>query len=181
MTLRARLAGPPDLASRKSTMKIENLTPHPVTIIRQRPSADGNTLVEHRVEFGACEPHRIARATECPTQTTTLLSDDDGQGTYANLQSWDASDLIEIIGYQGTNLPEIPPGQVAFGVEQFYIVSVVVAIAALASGRPICDLLIPMGQVRDSAGRIVGATSLAPAEAILAPMAVTLAARWRSR
>lgn len=53
----------------------------------------------------------------------------------------------------------------------FHVVSVVVAAAACCNGRGASDLLVPGEQVRDPAGRIIGARSLAWAESSLPGLA----------
>lgn len=162
-------------------MQIINLTPHPVTIIRTCPDPTGAPadMLEHRTEYPACAPEALPRAIEERIQPGLDLIHDDTQGAYATLTAYASAGLVDLVGYTGvTGLPEIPPERVAFGVQTAYIVSIVTAIGALVVGRPTCDLLIPMGQVRDASGRVIGATSLAPADVMLQPMAAALRARW---
>lgn len=156
-------------------MKITNLTPHTVTIIRRCPDPNGppEAIVEHRTEFPACDPADIPRALEVPDSGDMCLTDSgsDGQGGYENINSLRSTGLVDFVGYSGVSgLPDVPASDRMFGLTEFRIVSIVTAIGALAAGRGIEDLLVPMGQVRDERGRIIGATSLAPASSLLAPM-----------
>lgn len=155
-------------------IKIVNLTPHPVTIIREGR--------EH-VTYPACAPTDLPRAVESEefrgerigSGIMEISVSGDTQDAYANACTFDALGIIDRVGYVGTEaLPPLPEGEVAFGVETFRIVSIVTALAALAEGRPIVDLLIPRGQVRDAAGRIIGASGLAPASSLLSPVAQRL-------
>lgn len=144
--------------------EIINLTPHPVTIIR--PGAQP-------VTYPACAPDDLPRAVDGPHDGVMMLWESgDGQAGYANGWSLASTGVVDSnIGYVGVEgLPELTDGELAFGVRQFLIVSIVTAIGALASGRPIVDLLIPMGQVRGKDGRIIGATGLSPACDLLAPL-----------
>jgi hypothetical protein len=154
---------------------IVNLTPHPVTIIRRCPDPNGppDAIIEHRTEYPACSPADLPRATEGPDAGDMCLTDSgsDGQGGYENTISLRSTGLVEFLGYTGVDgLPDPEPGERMFGFGTFRIVSIVTAIGALAAGRGIEDLLVPMGQVRDATGRVIGATNLAPAASLLAPM-----------
>lgn len=143
---------------------IINLTPHPVTIIR--PGREP-------VTYPACAPGDLPRATEAPVHADMRLTDraSDGQGGYANAVSMQDTGLVDQVGYVGVDgLPALSADERMFGVATLRIVSIVTAIGALAAGRGIEDLLVPMGQVRDTAGRIIGATGLAPATSLLTPM-----------
>lgn len=143
---------------------IINLTPHPVTIIR--PGTDP-------VTYPACAPADLPRVTEGPDTGEMALTDSasDGQGGYENAVWLRSTGLVDFVGYTGVEgLPEVPANDRMFGLDTFRIVSIVTAIGALAAGRGIEDLLVPMGQVRDDKGRIIGATGLAPAASLLAPM-----------
>ena len=147
-------------------MNIVNLTPHPVTLIRP----DGT-----RREFPACAPVDLPRALESPWTGGLDLIHDDTQGAYVTAYSYADTGLVDNTGYTGIeNLPAISVGAVTNGVQTAYIVSIVTVIGALAAGRPTCDLLVPMGQVRDSSGRVIGATSLGAADVLLDPMARVL-------
>lgn len=53
----------------------------------------------------------------------------------------------------------------------YHVVSVVVAAAACCNGRGAADLLVPGEQVRDAAGRIIGARCLAWADSSLPGLA----------
>jgi hypothetical protein len=156
-------------------IKIINLTPHTVTIVRRCPDPNGppEAIIEHRTEYPACAPSEIPRATETPDMGNMCLTDagSDGQGGCENINSLRSTGLVEFVGYSGIEgLPEMPASDRMFGLDTFRIVSIVTVIGALAAGRGIEDLLVPMGQVRDDKGRIIGATGLAPASALLAPM-----------
>lgn len=156
-------------------MQIINLTPHPVTIIRRCPDPNGppDAIIEHRTEYPACAPADLPRATEVPDNGDMALTDSgsDGQGGYENIVSLRSTGLVEFVGYAGVEgLPEVPASDRMFGLTTFRIVSIVTVIGALAAGRGIEDLLVPMGQVRDDKGRIIGATGLAPAASLLAPL-----------
>lgn len=156
-------------------MNIINLTPHTVTIIRRCPDPNGppEAILETRTEYPACAPGDIPRATESPDNGDMCLTDSgsDGQGGYENICSLRSTGLVEFVGYSGVEgLPVVPASDRMFGLDTFRIVSIVTAIGALAAGRGIEDLLVPMGQVRDDKGRIIGATGLAPAASLLAPM-----------
>lgn len=154
-------------------MKITNLTPHPVTIIRRCPDPNGppDAIIETRTEFTACDPADLPRAIESADMGEMALTDSgsDGQGGCENINSLRSSGLVEFVGYSGvTGLPEVSDRM--FGLIEFRIVSIVTVIGALAAGRGIEDLLVPMGQVRDNKGRIIGATGLAPASSLLSPL-----------
>lgn len=129
--------------------------------------------------FPACPPEHLPRAVEQPTPPQlSILTFDDSQGSYENICSLKSSGLVDNVAYVGVEaLPELTPGEVALGCTTFRIVSIVTALGAIAAGRPVCDLLIPMGQVRDAQGRIIGATGLAPADVVLRPMATAIAER----
>jgi hypothetical protein len=150
---------------------IVNLTPHPVTIVRPGREA---------VIYPACAPAELPRAVEEQVIGGLDLIHDDTQGAYACTVSCMETGLVDSVGYTGvTGLPELTDGEIAFGCTKFYIVSIVTVLGALAAGRPTCDLLVPMGQVRDANGRIIGATGLAQADVLLSPLATTLRKRWR--
>lgn len=143
---------------------IVNLTPHPVTIIRAG---------REPVTYPACAPADLPRAIEAPVDADMYLTDggSDGQGGYENAVAMHESGLVDQVGYTGVEgLPDFLPGERMFGVSTLRIVSIVTAIGALASGRGIEDLLVPMGQIRDAQGRIIGAAGLAPASSLLTPM-----------
>ena len=159
------------------TINIINLTPHPITIVRRCPDPNGppDAIVEHRTEYPACAPSDIPRAMEAPVDGVgdMCLTDSasDGQGGYENAHSLSKTGLVDFVGYAGVEgLPEVSATDRMFGLTEFHIVSIVTAIGALAAGRGIEDLLVPMGQVRDDKGRIIGATALAPASSLLTPM-----------
>lgn len=153
-------------------MNIINLTPHPVTIVR--PGCEPLT-------YAPANPAAIPRALETTRSDTgcwRLAVTGDTQDAYENAVTMMQSGLVENRQYVGVEgLPDLTPDELAFGVRQFRIVSIVTAIGALAAGRAIVDLLVPCGQVRDPAGRIIGATALAPATSLLSPMAEALGAR----
>jgi hypothetical protein len=158
-------------------VNIKNLTPHPITIIRRCPDPNGppDAVVEHRTEYPACSPGDIPRATESLVDGIGDMrltdSGSDGQGGYENARALTESGLVDFVGYSGVEgLPEVSAADRMFGLKEFRIVSIVTAIGALAAGRGIEDLLVPMGQVRDDKGRIIGATGLAPASSLLTPM-----------
>lgn len=164
-----------DIGASVYNMNIINLTPHPITIIRRCPDPSGppEATIEHRTEYPACAPADLPRATEMPDNGEMALTDSgsDGQGGYENIVSLRSTGLVDFVGYAGVEgLPEVSTSDRMFGLTTFRIVSIVTAIGALAAGRGIEDLLVPMGQVRDDKGRIIGATGLAPASSLLAPM-----------
>ena len=166
------------------TINIVNLTPHPVTIIRRCPDPNGppEAIIEHRTEFPACLPSDLPRATEVQESGDLALTDSgsDGQGGYENSVSLQGTGLVDFVGYAGVEgLPDVPAYDRMFGLTTFRIVSIVTAIGALAAGRGIEDLLVPMGQVRDDKGRIIGATGLAPATSLLAPLYRALVRPWQ--
>jgi hypothetical protein len=157
------------------SITIINLTPHPVTIVRRCPDPSGppDAIIEHRTEYPPCAPADLPRATEGTDAGDMALSDSasDGQGGYENARSLRDTGLVDFVGYTGVEgLPDVPSGDRMFGLTTFRIVSIVTVIGALAAGRGIEDLLVPMGQVRDAQGRVVGAMGLAPASSLLAPM-----------
>lgn len=147
------------------SVTITNLTPHPVTIVR-----DGR----NPVTYPPCTPNELPRATESVMERGDMAltnAASDGQGGYETGVALAGTGLVDWIGYDGVfGLPAFLPGERMFGISQFYIVSIVTAIGALAAGRGIEDLLVPSGQVRDATGRIIGATGLAPATSLLSPM-----------
>lgn len=145
------------------TITITNLTPHPVTIIR----GTGTTT------YPACAPADLPRATEETVGLDmSLTASDENAATLAS------TGLVDQTGYTGVEgLPPISRGDQCV---RWYIVSVVTAIGALAGDRGIEDLLIPMGQVRDASGRIIGATGLAPATSLLAPLYRAIVAPHRA-
>jgi hypothetical protein len=148
---------------------ITNLTPHPVTLIR-----DGRTTV-----YPACTPGDLPRAVEAPTARGLDLIHDDTQGSYGCSIALASTGVVDNVGYVGVEgLPPLSADEIALGCTRFSIVSIVTVLGAIAAGRPTCDLLVPMGQVRDAAGRIVGCTGLAPADTLLTPMAAALRRRW---
>lgn len=161
---------------------IINLTPHPVTIIRRYPDPNGppDATIEHRTEYPACDPADLPRAIESDSfgDRKIIIGDmclsdsgSDGQGGYENAVSLANTGLVDFVGYVGIEgLPEVATHDRMFGLTTFRIVSIVTVIGALAAGRGIEDLLVPMGQVRDDKGRIIGATSLAPASSLLTPL-----------
>lgn len=161
-----------DIGASVYNMNIINLTPHPITIIRG----------EHRTEYPACAPADLPRATEVPDNGEMALTDSgsDGQGGYENIVSLRSTGLVDLVGYAGVEgLPDNSVADRMFGLTTFRIVSIVTAIGALAAGRGIEDLLVPMGQVRDDKGRIIGATGLAPASSLLAPMYRAIVGPWQ--
>lgn len=166
-------------------IEIVNLTPHPVTIIRDCPDPHGSPSdrVTQRIVFPPCDPSRLPRAIETPWNGGLDLIHDDSQGTYVTMSALSATGLVDKIGYSGVeNLPSISDAEVHHdGIRVAYIVSIVTAIGALVAGRPTCDLLVPMGQVRDEGGRIIGATSLGAVDVLLDPMARALRSRWGPR
>lgn len=145
------------------TFKIVNLTPHPVSIVRG----------DHSATYPAAAPEDLPTAIDGPVYWLPLGSQphipgDDSQTSYAILCQLGECPLVDRVGYTGVRgLPPFPSLGLGDGISTAYIVSVVTAIGALAAGRPIYDLLIPSGQVRDAQGRIIGATGLAPAECVL--------------
>lgn len=176
-----------------SWITIINLTPHPVTIIRRCPDPNGppDAIIEHRTEYPACAPESLPRALESaeypadldPNPGTPgpkriaigdvclLDSGSDGQGGYENSVSLRSTGIVDFVGYVGVEgLPDLSADERMFGLATFRIVSIVTALGALAAGRGIEDLLIPMGQIRDDKGRVVGATGLAPASSLLTPL-----------
>lgn len=157
-------------------ISIVNLTPHPVTIIRAG---------REPVTYPACAPDALPRAIETPMTHSGCMElsvSGDTQDAYENHWSMVHAGVVDFVGYSGVDgLPELSATDRAFGCTQFRIVSIVTAIGALAAGRPIVDLLVPMGQVRDAAGRIIGAAGLAPASALLTPIAERLIEMGRSQ
>lgn len=164
------------------------------------PNGPPEAIIEHRTEYPACAPADLPRAIESTVMRSSggavfaapgsrddgqpaelqrinigdmALSDSgsDGQGGYENSGSLQSTGLVDFFGYVGVeNLPEVSVGDRMFGLTTFRIVSIVTALGALAAGRGIEDLLVPMGQVRDDNGRIVGASGLAPATSLLTPL-----------
>jgi hypothetical protein len=174
------------------SINIVNLTPHPVTIYRTHPADTGAPADREPlppVTYPACAPADLPRAIETPMTGAgcmQLAVSGDTQDAYENHWSMVHTGVVDFAGYSGVenlpdlspagysgvdNLPDLSPEERAFGCTTFRIVSIVTAIGAIAAGRPIVDLLIPMGQVRDTSGRIIGATALAPASGLLTPMA----------
>ena len=190
-------------------IKIVNLTPHPVTIIRhgrhERPidgaaiavesipdphGAPADHLEMTRITFPACAPADLPRAVEAAERNgetiglgiMEIAESGDGQASYAHHCSLEDTGVVDMLGLVGVErLPPLAAGEAAFGVEVFRIVSIVTALGALAEGRTIVDLLIPCGQVRDAAGRIIGASGLAPASSLLSPLAERLLETGRSQ
>jgi hypothetical protein len=151
---------------------ITNLTPHPVTIVR-----GGRSTV-----YQACAPGDLPRAIEAPTAPGLDLIHDDTQGAYGCSVALSGTGVVEHVGYVGhEGLPPISTDEIDQGATRYWIVSIVTVLGAIAAGRPTCDLLVPMGQVRDGAGRIIGCTALAPADTLLTPMAAALRRRWTRR
>lgn len=167
---------------------IVNLTPHPVTIIRRCPDPNGppDAIIEHRTEYPACAPSDLPRAIEARVEGVgdMCLTDaaSDGQGGYENARSLRSTGLVDFTGYTGVEgLPVVSESDRMFGLVTFRIVSIVTVLGALAAGRGIEDLLVPMGQVRDVNGRIIGATALAPASSLLTPMYRAITAPYQSQ
>jgi len=165
---------------------IVNLTPHPVTIYRTRPSDTGSPADRELppVVYPACKPADLPRAIETPMTDSGCMElsvSGDTQDAYENHWSMVGTGVVDFAGFTGVaNLPAPTPDELAFGCTTFRIVSITTAIGALAAGRTIVDLLVPMGQVRDGAGRIIGASGLAPASSLLTSMAQRLIAIGRS-
>jgi hypothetical protein len=172
---------------------IVNLTPHPVTIIRRCPDPNGppDAFVETRTEYPACAPADLPRAVESTLHGEHKIgigdialtdSGSDGQGGYANAVSLMDTGLVDFTGYVGVEgLPEVSANDRMFGVTTFRIVSIVTALGALAAGRGIEDLLVPMGQVRDDKGRVIDATGLSPATSLLTPLYRAIVAPYQRR
>lgn len=165
-------------------MSITNLTPHTVTIIRSIPDPQGppDARINMTLTYEPDRSRPLPRATEGQTSAPmTLTETGDGQAEYSTCGSLmrllgaDPADkrimsIPEVTtGYTGVEgLPEIPVGEAAFGLEHFYIVSIVTVLGALVAGRPIAHLLVPTGQIRDESGRIIGAAGLAWAPYVVA-------------
>jgi hypothetical protein len=165
------------------TITITNLTPHPVTIHRTRPSDTGAPADRepYVVTYPACATEALPRATEGPDGGDMAMTRSDGQGQYENSLTFSRLGIIDEIAYVGVEgLPPLSPADQMFGVSSFSIVSIVTVIGALAAGRGIEDLLVPVGQVRDAAGRVIGATGLAPATSLMSAMYRTVVAPIRA-
>lgn len=111
-------------------MNVHNRTPHPITIL----AADGVTVV---ASLPAAQRGEVARV------ETTTETDGRVGGIPIMRTRWG-----QIVG-----LPEYEAGT-------YHVVSVIVAEAAVDSGRNCDDLLVPGDQVRDARGRIVGCRGL---------------------
>ena len=132
-------------------MKIVNLTPHPVVVLRD--DENGNVVGSTGVGTAAKEGKFTLVATLAPA------------GTVARAVQQDKSaGQVEIVGTQvpvirstfsaPTDLPEAEAGTC-------FVVSVITAQAAKASGRATDDLLITADPVRDVNGKIVGCRKFA--------------------
>lgn len=168
-------------------LTIINLTPHPVTICRSG---------REPITYAAGAPSDLPRAIESGEMPTGLDpnpsspgpkqigigrmeltdADSDGQGGYERSVCLADTGLVDFVGYVGVEgLPAQLPGERMFGTSRWYIVSIITALGALVSGRGVEDLLVPMGQVRDAAGRVIGASGLAPATSLLTPLYASIA------
>jgi hypothetical protein len=116
-------------------MQIHNRTPHPITIM----AADGRAVV---ATLPAASRRDVARV-----ESTTVED-----GALAGL----GVPLLRTRWGQVVGLPDPTWGDM-------HVVSVIVAEAAIDSGRGADDLLVPGDQVRDDSGRIVGCRGLARA------------------
>jgi len=135
-----------------------NLTPHDVVIRHHGnepwtcPRADGKT------------PRAPERPTEPEVSRYSVAPGDDTQGAYETTCSLRASGLVSEVSIADVeSLPAFDGSNPHGGHDRFYIVSVTTVLGAIAAGRPIVDLVIPVGQTRDDAGRVDGATGLVPA------------------
>jgi hypothetical protein len=132
-------------------MKILNLTPHPVVVLRDDPEGEitgftgvGPAAKEGRftvvAEYKPAGP--VARAAQRDEQVGEL----EINGTKVP--------LIRTVFGEPTDLPEPSEGV-------YLIVSVITAQAAKAAGRPTDDLLITSDPVRDANGKFIGVRKFA--------------------
>jgi hypothetical protein len=112
-------------------MRIINLTPHNVTIVR-----DGKTMAE----FPSAG---VARAQQSDMKVSELA-----------LESGVAVDVVRTTFGAPTDLPEPEAGTM-------YIVSLATAQSAKANGRQTGDLLLTSKPVRDAAGAVIGCEQFA--------------------
>jgi hypothetical protein len=132
-------------------MKILNLTPHPVVVLRDDPEGPitgftgvGPAAKEGRFSVVAEFPPAgtVARA----AQTDEVVGELEINGTKVP--------LIRTVFGEPTELPEPSDGV-------YLIVSVITAQAAKAAGRTVDDLLITSDPVRDDKGKFIGVRKFA--------------------
>ena len=78
-------------------MKIINLTPHTVTIIRDQES-HAIAGVPVRTEYPACLPGALPRATEARVALGIDLIHDDTQGAHATAVALEATGVVDMVG-----------------------------------------------------------------------------------
>lgn len=132
-------------------MDIINLTPHPVIVLRDDP--DGSVTGFTGVGPAAKEGKFALVAEYKPNGKVARAAQKDEPVGELEINGVSVPLITTIFG-EPTDLPS-PEGGVC------YVVSIVTAQAAKASGRTTRDLLITSDPVRDAAGRFVGVRKFA--------------------
>lgn len=136
---------------------IINLTPHPVVVLRDDAegavtgfTGTGPSAKEGRFSVVAEFPPTgtVARARQQDVKVGELTLADDFGKKYG-------IEMISTVFGEPTDLPE------PTGTAYWYVVSVITAQAAKASGRSTEDLLITSDPVRDDKGRFIGVRKFA--------------------
>jgi len=130
---------------------IINLTPHPVIVLRDDPQGEivGFTGVRPAAKegkFSLVAEYKPAGPVARAAQRDERVGELEINGTKVP--------LIRTVFGEPTDLPA-PDG------ETLYVVSIITAQAAKASGRPTDDLLITSDPVRDDKGKFIGVRKFA--------------------
>jgi hypothetical protein len=132
-------------------MKILNLTPHPLVVVRDDPegSVTGFTGVGPAAKegkFALVAEYKPAGPVARAAQRDERVGELEINGTKVP--------LIRTVFGEPTDLPAPEDGTM-------YVVSIITAQAAKAAGRPTNDLLITSDPVRDAAGKFIGVRKFA--------------------
>jgi len=132
-------------------MKIINLTPHPVVILRD--DAEGNISGFTGTGPAAKEGKFSLVGEYAPTGSVARATQRD--------------EVVGALGISGTEVPLIrttfgsPTDLPAPETDTYLVVSVITAQAAKASGRTVEDILITSDPVRDEKGKFIGVRKFA--------------------
>ncbi|MFA6215536.1 MAG: hypothetical protein WC768_03135 [Patescibacteria group bacterium] len=127
-------------------MKIINLTPHPVIVVRDDPDSSATGFVgigpaAKEIRYSVVAEIKPAGPVARARQTDDVVGNVQVNGYTVPLVTSRYGDP--------TDLPTPENGT-------FYVVSILTAQAAKAAGRDMRDLLVTSDPVRDAAGKIVG-------------------------
>lgn len=132
-------------------MKIVNLTPHPVIVVRDDPDGPftgsvGTGPATKEIKYSIVDEIKPAGPVARARQTDEVVGDVQVNGY--------AVPLVTSRYGEPTDLPAPEDGTM-------YIVSIITAQAAKSAGRTTKDLLITSDPVRDSAGKFIGVRKFA--------------------